>query len=350
MLLTETDPFLIARYTFYLAQSYRDCGEDRQALANYLKRAELGYWTEEVYISLYRAAKLKEKLGAPPEDVIQTYLKAAEASPERAEALHGAARYCRLNGRNNEGYEYAKRAVEKIRPGNALFSEAWIYDYAALDEYAISCYWAGHHRAAIQACTRLLGSTALPADQRERVAKNAQFSIEKLPADLNATRLHAKDLTPGRHAPQPARLFGSILGDRAPKILVAILAKQKERTLPLYLRCIEALDYPKDRVVLYIRTNNNTDRTQGILADWIEKNQGKYAAIDFDYTDVDSFLRPFTLRELVALNLTIVAPLLRHSNERLLYSNYHADIDDNGYYRESRVRTSVVAARDARSF
>ena len=41
---TETDPFLISRYTFYLAQSYRDCGEKEKALANYLKRAELGYW------------------------------------------------------------------------------------------------------------------------------------------------------------------------------------------------------------------------------------------------------------------------------------------------------------------
>lgn len=375
---TETDPFLIARYTFYLAQSCRDCGEDMLALANYLKRAELGFWTEEVYVSLYQAAKLKEKLGHPPADIIQTYLKAAEASRGRAEALHGAARYCRLNGRNIESYQYAKRAVEKTRPDYALFSESWIYDYAALDEYAISCYWSGHHREAIQACTRLLGSTALPAGQRERVAKNAQFSIDKLPADLNLTRFHAKDLKPGCHAPQPARLFGSILGDRAPKILVAILAKQKERTLPLYLRCIEALDYPKDRIALYIRTNNNTDQTRTILADWIEKNQENYSSIDFDWTDVkervqdfevhewnatrfavlgdirqrslekvaeygcdyyftadvDNFLRPFTLRELVALNLTIVAPFLRHSNEGSLYSNYYADIDDNGYYRE----------------
>jgi hypothetical protein len=61
------------------------------------------------------------------------------------------------------------------------------------------------------------------------------------------------------------------------------------------------------------------------------------AEYDCDYyftADVDNFLRPFTLRELVALNLPIVAPLLRQSNEELLYSNYHADIDDEGYYIE----------------
>jgi hypothetical protein len=377
-LLTETDPFLIARYTFYLAQSYRDCGEVAPALANYIKRSELGFWTEEIYISLYQAAKLKEKLGAASEDVIQTYLKAAETSPARAEALHGAARYCHFKGLHQESYQYAKRALEKTRPDGALFSETWIYDYGALDEFAVSCFWSGRHREAVQACTRLLASAALPADQRDRVTKNAHLSLEKLPNDPNPARFHAKDLIPARHAPQPARLFSSHLGDPAPKILVAILAKQKEQTLPLYLRCLEALDYPKDRIVLYIRTNNNTDQTQEILAHWIDRNQGNYDAIDFDFSDVEervqdyeahewnairfkilgemrqhslgkmveygcdyyftadvnNFLRPFALRELVALNLPIVAPFLRHSEENLLYSNFHADIDDQGYYRD----------------
>jgi len=55
---------------------------------------------------------------------------------------------------------------------------------------------------------------------------------------------------------------------------------------------------------------------------------------DFYFTaDVDNFIRPFTLRDLVSLNLTIVAPLIRHCEEKFLYSNYHADIDHNGYYR-----------------
>ena len=48
-LTTETDPFLISRYTFYLAQSYKDCGEREKALVNYEKRATLGYWAEEVF-------------------------------------------------------------------------------------------------------------------------------------------------------------------------------------------------------------------------------------------------------------------------------------------------------------
>src|SRR5262249_261782 len=48
---TETDPLMQSRYQFYLAQSYRDCGEKEKALQAYLKRAELGFWVEEVFIS-----------------------------------------------------------------------------------------------------------------------------------------------------------------------------------------------------------------------------------------------------------------------------------------------------------
>src|SRR4029079_5282124 len=42
---TETDPFMRARYRFYLAQSYRDCAEKEKSLQAYLERAELGFWT-----------------------------------------------------------------------------------------------------------------------------------------------------------------------------------------------------------------------------------------------------------------------------------------------------------------
>jgi hypothetical protein len=49
---------------------------------------------------------------------------------------------------------------------------------------------------------------------------------------------------------------------------------------------------------------------------------------------VDNFIRSCTLRELVALDLPIVAPMLRAMDPGDFYSNYHAEIDANGYYRE----------------
>ena len=376
-LLTETDPFLISRYTFYLAQSYRDYRENEKALANYLKRAEQGFWAEEIFYSLYQAGKIQESAGFPPEEVIATYLRATDASPSRAEALHAAARYCRSLGRNEEGYQYAKRGAEKPLPVAGLFTESWIYDNGLLDEVGINGYWSGHYREALDSCLRLLGGSALPANQRERIMRNAQFSLAKLPGDPNRAQFRPKDLSPGQHALRAPRALHSALPEPPPKILLAILAKQKEVSLPLYLQCVDALEYPKSSIAVYIRTNNNTDRTGAILAEWVDRVRGQYAAIDMnasdvaervqDYevhewnstrfsvlakirteslrktfehrcdfyftVDVDNFIRPCTLNELVALNLPIVAPLLRSVDERSLYSNCHADIDNGGYYR-----------------
>src|SRR5206468_935767 len=50
--------------------------------------------------------------------------------------------------------------------------------------------------------------------------------------------------------------------------------------------------------------------------------------------DIDNFVRPGTLKALVALNLPIVAPLLRSVAPDNSYSNYHAAVDDNGYFSD----------------
>ena len=99
VLQSEKDPFLRSRYTFYLARSYEDAGEKEKALENFLKRAELGYWTEEIFMSLYSAGQLRRKLGQPVEEVIATFLRASDAAPSRAEALHAASQLCREKNR-----------------------------------------------------------------------------------------------------------------------------------------------------------------------------------------------------------------------------------------------------------
>ena len=127
-----------------------------------------------------RRQNCRTALGFSVEQVIATYLRATEAAPTRAEALHGAARFCRSKGRNEEGYQYARRGCDIPVPTGGLFVESWVYAYGLLDELAINGYWSGHHREALDACLRLLASSALPVDQRERVGQNARFSLEKL--------------------------------------------------------------------------------------------------------------------------------------------------------------------------
>ncbi len=164
-----------------------------------------------------------------------------------------------------------------------------------------------------------------------------------------------------------------------PKILIAILAKDSEGFLKLYLKCIESLDYPKDKICIYVRTNNNKDDTANILKKWCDSVRASYSDIVFndfnveepvekfgrhewnktrfkvlgairetsmkhtlslncDYyfvADVDNFIMPHTLKDLVSLQLPIVAPLIRKiekNNNLDVYANLHHSVTENGYY------------------
>ena len=160
-------------------------------------------------------------------------------------------------------------------------------------------------------------------------------------------------------------------------ITIAILAKDKAHSLPLYLRCIEAQTWPKEKIYLYIRTNNNNDNTVEILKTWIARFGHLYAGIYFDDTDVtekiqefgqhewnctrfkilgkirndsavwaykhnshyfvvdcDNFIKPSTLESLMKLKLPIVAPLMIVPG--IYYSNFHIAIDQNGYLIPSK--------------
>jgi hypothetical protein len=77
----ETDPFMISRYTFYLARSYRDVGDLARSLQYYLKRADLEYWEEEVCLSLLNAALIMETLGSPWEEISTVYDRAIFVCP-----------------------------------------------------------------------------------------------------------------------------------------------------------------------------------------------------------------------------------------------------------------------------
>ncbi|MFO1133136.1 MAG: glycosyltransferase family 2 protein [Hyphomicrobiales bacterium] len=376
---SEADPFLKTRYTFYLAQSYRDCGEPEKAITHYLDRARLGGWQEEVFVSLYQAAKLKEQQGYPDHEVLAAYRAATLSLPTRAEAIHAAARFCRRKKLYEQGVEIARSGLGMPAPETALFAEPAVYVTGLLDEFAVNAYWAGQFSESLDACLKLLESGKLPSSEVPRVAGNARFARDKLASEGKTANLgrassasyvldHKLDVPPPpRRADAPA-----------PRVLIAILAKQKEPALPLYLQCIEELDYPKSSIVLYIRTNNNLDNTEAILRDWVARVGKQYAAVEFDAADVeqrvesfgvhewnatrfkvlgnirnvslqktlehgcdfyfvcdvDNFIRPCTLSELVDANLPVAAPLLRSVVANDPYSNYHAEIDDNGYYRE----------------
>jgi arsenate reductase-like glutaredoxin family protein len=178
-----------------------------------------------------------------------------------------------------------------------------------------------------------------------------------------------------------------------PLVLIHILAKDKADILPAWLeQNLDKLDYDRDRVILYFRTNNNNDDTAKILHQWIDdqttlferqdddswaydwrniiiedrdipaqvqkygvhewtperfkalaelREEGIAEAIfweaDFYYTvDVDNFTMPFTLKSLVKHNQPVVAPFLMSADiEQPAYSNYHNIATANGYFLDN---------------
>lgn len=192
----ETDLFLAARYRFYLAQSYYDCQQWEKALINYRQRAGLGFWQEEVFVSLYRVAQLMERLKHPRQEIIETYQRASEVQPARAEALHALSKFCRLSGLYTEGLRYAEQALRINQPADGLYVEPWIYEVGILDEYAASAFWCGRYWESLDANLKILASGKLPAKNVQRTVANIQHARDRLEHEKSAVFSTKKTLEP----------------------------------------------------------------------------------------------------------------------------------------------------------
>ena len=160
-------------------------------------------------------------------------------------------------------------------------------------------------------------------------------------------------------------------------IVLAILAKDKEYCLDLYLKCILNQTFPKDRIRLWIRTNDNKDCTKEILESFISQHSHEYKSVYYDSTDInqnlksfgehewnserfnilgrireqsieyakkynahyivvdcDNFIAPHVLQSLYDdRHLGVVGPLLRLGTHRA-YSNFHHKSCPNGYFHQ----------------
>lgn len=271
-LLTEalkTDPDN-HRYWFYLAQSYRDAGRTKEAAEAYAKRAGMGGWDQEIFWSLYQAAQLKEELGHDREEVIALYLRASDAAPNRAEALHGASRLCRNAGRNQEGYEIAKRGLALTAPADGLFIETWIYDYGLLDEFAVSAYWAGHYRESLDACLRLLARSTLPDGYRDRTTANARFALDKLPQQPVPGALDVMVWPAGSASPGIPLAMPAIATPRGVSGMVSVITPTYNRDgfLKNALTYFRSQDYENIEWLIL----DDSPQASGSLSDLTDKN------------------------------------------------------------------------------
>ena len=182
-------------------------------------------------------------------------------------------------------------------------------------------------------------------------------------------------------------LYNIYTNKESKDLVIAILAKDKGFSLPLYLECIYKQTYPKSHTHLYIRTNDNKDNTVDILKQFIKDHESEYASVYFDDTsideslkkykhhewnshrckilgkirqdsidyakqrnahyfvaDCDNFIVPETISELLKNSENgIIAPMLNSNRDGdVAYSNYHYDIDKNGYLKKHDLYTKLL--------
>ncbi|PNJ45555.1 CERCAM isoform 5 [Pongo abelii] len=163
-----------------------------------------------------------------------------------------------------------------------------------------------------------------------------------------------------------------------PAVVLAILARNAEHSLPHYLGALERLDYPRARMALWCATDHNVDNTTEMLQEWLAAVGDDYAAVVWrpegeprfypdeegpkhwtkerhqflmelkqealtfardwgaDYilfADTDNILtNNQTLRLLMGQELPVVAPML---DSQTYYSNFWCGITPQGYYRRT---------------
>ncbi|XP_077275224.1 glycosyltransferase 25 family member isoform X2 [Temnothorax americanus] len=172
---------------------------------------------------------------------------------------------------------------------------------------------------------------------------------------------------------------------KEPTVLIGVLVRNKAHTLPYFLSLLERQDYPKKRISLWIRSDNNVDNSIKILNKWISTRREMYHSLNVDLNasstgfedeksianwsprrfahvidlreqaldyareiwtdfiwmlDADCFLtNPSTIRNLVHKGHTVVAPLLRSDG---MYSNFWAGMTAEHYYLRTELYEPIL--------
>lgn len=111
-------------------------------------------------------------------------------------------------------------------------------------------------------------------------------------------------------------------------IVIAILAKNEGHSLEYYLDCIYKQTYDKKLIHLYIRTNDNTDNTEQILYDFVQKHKNEYASIYFNNVSVSDELKTYTKHEWDAGRFTILGKIRQESINYAIKLNAHYFVVD----------------------
>ena len=172
----ETDQGLRARYAFYCAQSFRDCGDLPNGIKYYMMRTKMGHFDEEIHVSFYNSGNMMAALNYPEDQVEKCFLDGWNSMRDRSECLYELAKYFRLKGNYVKGYIYGELGRKIPYPTNrVLFLHRDMYEWRLNDETAICAFYIGKHDEAIK-----LNQNVLAHHFDERVLSNINFSLKQV--------------------------------------------------------------------------------------------------------------------------------------------------------------------------
>ena len=132
------------RYYFYLAQSYRDDGDNLNAIKYYTKRFEMGRWYEEAWFSAFQIGLCYKRMS---NFLMFEYWmqKAHEFYPRRGEAMYSLTEYFRQTNQFYKAYHYCQVGLNSnLSKEDVLFVEkfpnnaGFLYEKTVLDHYIFS--------------------------------------------------------------------------------------------------------------------------------------------------------------------------------------------------------------------
>jgi glycosyltransferase involved in cell wall biosynthesis len=167
------------RTAFYLAQTYRDQGNWKEAVRWYERRAGMGGFDEEVFYSRFQVGVGRAELG-DWDRALTALIAAWESRPQRLEPLYEIVSRLRLREQYQSAYALVQRGLDREPPGDILFVYPWVYRWGLLFELSICAYWVGELSEAFEACERLLALEDLPELYREQTRANRSHTLRAI--------------------------------------------------------------------------------------------------------------------------------------------------------------------------
>ena len=174
------------RYTFYLANSFKDLQRYDEAIEQYLNRIRIGGWFEEIWFSYYNIGHCYRAKNDMV-NAIHYWMEAYNFFPKRIENLYEIVGHYRNNSKNHLAYAFFVMAdKQRIKYENKknvdfLFVQKDVYDYKLDYEMSIIGYYVNDDNYDLCDYSMRVLSCPIPEDYIIRnVFSNYKFYTSKI--------------------------------------------------------------------------------------------------------------------------------------------------------------------------